>query len=174
MTLPMGLSLVLLCLLSGFQSVGAQRSPAFPGLQGSGADTVGGGRGRILRVTSLEDHGAGTLRAACETSGPRFVEFAVAGEISLQTPIYITEPHLTIDGESAPGLITISSRDAVLDHAPFGLTTHDVIIRYINFAKGFNERFRRGQGPGNFALWDKASNIVIDHCSFLWTHGKPI
>ena len=38
--------------------------------------TIGGLEGRVIRVTSLEQNGPGTLRAAIEAKGPRLVVFA--------------------------------------------------------------------------------------------------
>jgi hypothetical protein len=48
---------------------------------GFGMHTVGGLEGRVIRVTSLEREGPGTLRAAIEAKGPRLVVFEVGGII---------------------------------------------------------------------------------------------
>src|SRR5262245_57935282 len=65
------------------------RVPAFPGAEGAGAWTPGGRGGKVFVVTSLEDKGKGSLREAVEAKGPRMVVFAVAGIISLESPLAI-------------------------------------------------------------------------------------
>lgn len=59
--------------------------------------------GRVLQVTTLEDHGRpGSLRWAVGQKGPRVVEFTVAGAISLRSNLTIEEPYLTLDGSTGP------------------------------------------------------------------------
>jgi pectate lyase len=55
--------------------------PAFPGAEGFGAPTAGGRGGVVLRVTTLNPTGAGSLGAAIETTGKRIVVFRVSGVI---------------------------------------------------------------------------------------------
>src|SRR5262245_36969468 len=76
---------------------------AFPGAEGYGRFAVGGRGGSIIRVTNLNSSGPGSLREACETNGPRIVIFDVAGIIDVGTPITITDPYITIAGQTAPG-----------------------------------------------------------------------
>ena len=76
---------------------------AFPGAEGAGRTALGGRGGKVVIVTTLADHGPGSLRAAVEAKGPRTVVFAVAGTIPLETPLRIREPRITIAGQSAPG-----------------------------------------------------------------------
>ena len=76
---------------------------AFPGAEGSGALAVGGRGGQVIKVTNLNNAGAGSLRAACEASGPRVVVFEVAGTIVLTSSINISNPYITIAGQTAPG-----------------------------------------------------------------------
>src|SRR5207249_1236164 len=64
--------------------------PVFPGAMGFGTSTPAGRGGAILRVTNLNDAGAGSLRAALEATGPRTVIFEVGGLIDLSDDIYIT------------------------------------------------------------------------------------
>jgi pectate lyase len=133
--------------------------PAFPGAEGFGANTPGGRGGQVLIVTNLDDSGPGSLRAACLAKGPRIIVFRVAGTIALKSPITVTEPYLTLAGQSAAG-DGICLRDAT-----FGVATHDVIIRYL--------RCRLGDVAGREAdsldVLQGSSNVILDHCSATWS-----
>jgi len=84
----------------------ATAQTAFPGAVGWAAETPGGRGGRIVRVTNLDADGPGSLKAALEARGPRIVVFEVGGVIDMGlTTITITEPFLTIAGQTAPSLI---------------------------------------------------------------------
>lgn len=81
----------------------AVATPAFPGAVGWASETPGGRGGQIIRVTNLNADGPGSLKAAIEAKGPRIVVFEVAGQIDLgKTSLQITEPFLTIAGQTAP------------------------------------------------------------------------
>ena len=45
----------------------------------------------------------GSLRAVLNVAGPRTIVFAVSGTIELKAPLSVTEPFLTLAGQSAPG-----------------------------------------------------------------------
>src|SRR3990172_3137288 len=77
--------------------------PAFPGAEGFGSRTPGGRGGRVIEVTTLDDDGPGSLRAAIAAEGPRIVVFRVAGTVELGSPLQAKHPFLTIAGQSAPG-----------------------------------------------------------------------
>src|SRR5262245_59195913 len=81
----------------------AASAPQPPAAQGFGAAAPGGRGGRELTVTTLAEAGPGSLRAAATAAGPRVIHFAVAGVITLSSPIVIREPFVTIDGSTAPG-----------------------------------------------------------------------
>src|SRR6516162_7000146 len=145
-------------LSAGFpsRSDASSRVAAFPGAEGAGAFTPGGRGGRVYVVTSLEDSGPGSFREALLAKGPRTVVFETAGLITLQTPLEIDNPFLTIAGQTAPG-------DGVcIRGQSVHINTHDVIIRYM--------RFRRG----NLKVRDDAlgglpvANIIVDHVSASW------
>src|SRR5688572_23368790 len=53
--------------------------PAFPGAVGWAARTLGGRGGAILRVTTLELSGPGSLAEALGRTGPRIIVFEVGG-----------------------------------------------------------------------------------------------
>src|SRR5262245_57679564 len=99
---------------------GALHAVAFLGAEGQGASSVGGRGGAVLFVTSLADSGPGTLRAALGASGPRTVIFRVGGTITLQSPLVITNPYVTVAGQTAPGSGIQLRNDPV---SPYGLAT---------------------------------------------------
>ncbi|MFV0541506.1 MAG: polysaccharide lyase [Aestuariibaculum sp.] len=132
--------------------------PAFPGAEGGGAFTPGGRGGKIFVVTSLNDSGRGTLREACEAVGARTIVFNVSGIITLQKPISIRAPYITIAGQTAPGDgICVAGESVLID-------THDVIIRHMRFRRGATDVTRRDDALGGNPI----GNIIIDHCSVSW------
>lgn len=146
-------------LLLSVVAVAAAPLPAFPGAEGFGATTPGGRGGKVLRVTTLEDSGPGSFRAACDAEGPRVIVFDVAGTIALRKPITVKNPFLTIAGQTAPG-------DGIcLRDASFGVATHDVIVRFL--------RVRLGDVSSReddcIDLHHGARNCILDHCSATWS-----
>lgn len=133
--------------------------PAFPGAEGFGANTPGGRAGKVLFVTTLEDSGPGSFRAACEAEGPRVVIFRVSGTIALKKAIVVTHPFLTIAGQTAPG-------DGIcLRGNTFGVATHDVIVRYLRSRLGDDTN----QESDCIDVLNGADNVIIDHCSATWS-----
>ena len=139
---------------------GAHAQLAFPGAEGFGATTPGGRGGAVIQVTNLNDSGAGSLRAACEASGPRIVVFSVSGTIDLQSTIKVTSPYLTIAGQSAPGGgICLKSNGTTT----LTLKTHDIVLRYLRIRPGPG-----GESDGLAIQTEEAHDIMIDHCSITW------
>jgi len=133
--------------------------PAFPGAEGYGAYTPGGRGGRVIYVTNLYDSGPGSLRAACDAHGPRVVIFRVAGTIELRSELTVKNPYLTIAGQTAPG-------DGIgLRNFPFGVATHDVVVRYLRSRLGDESR----QESDAIDAYHHARNVIFDHCSATWS-----
>ena len=131
---------------------------AFEGAEGCGKYSLGGRGGKEYVVTSLADDGSeGTLRYAVEAEGPRIVTFAVSGDIHLTSPLNISNPYLTILGQTAPGKgITIR------DHNVF-ITADHVIVRYLRMRLGTAARVEAD------ALGARhCRHLIIDHCSISW------
>jgi pectate lyase len=83
---------------------------AFPGAQGFGARVTGGRGGRVIKVTTLNADGPGSLQEALNRNEPRIVVFSVSGVIDAEI-IEIPYGDVTIAGQSAPGGgITIRGR----------------------------------------------------------------
>ena len=132
--------------------------PALAGAQGFGANTPGGSGRAVVRVTNLNDSGAGSLRDAV-SGGDRTVIFDVAGEIRLRSIVSIKGSFLTVDGFTAPSP-GITVRDAGL--RIWGKEgAHDVIIRGIRIRNpGVNDR----EGDGIDVKFG-AHDVLIDHVS---------
>lgn len=130
--------------------------PAFPGAEGAGAFTPGGRGGAVFVVNTLADRGPGSFREAVEAKGPRTVVFGIAGLITLETPVEINHPFLTLAGQSAPG-------DGVcIRGQSVHINTHNVIVRFMRFRRG-NLKVRDDALGGN-----PVSDVIIDHVSASW------
>lgn len=153
-------------LIIGAPAVQAQpgaAQTAFPGAVGWAGETPGGRGGRIIRVTTLAADGPGSLKAAIEAKGPRIIVFEVAGQIDLgQTSLQITEPYLTIAGQTAP------SPGITLIKGGIDLKTHDVIIRHIRVRTGANGAAKGSGWEADSLSTVAARNVIIDHCTFMW------
>ncbi len=153
---------------------------AFPGAEGFGAQSRGGRGGRVIPVTSLEDRGPGTLRAALEASGPRIVVFHVGGTIEVNERIAVTNPFVTVAGQTAPGegIAIRSGPDLGLE--PIRIVTHDVVVRHIRVRPGpthdpscCNDGIRIGGDP-NDPKSPAVYNVILDHVSTSWASGENI
>ena len=130
---------------------------SFPGAEGFGRFAKGGRGGRVIEVANLNDSGRGSLRAAVEAEGPRIVIFRVSGNIELKRGLKVTNPYITIAGQTAPG-------DGIcLKDASMRIGTHDVIVRFMRFRLG-------GDGDkDDDSLGQGCENVIIDHCSASWS-----
>ena len=137
--------------------------PVFPGAQGFGSKTPAGRGGQIIKVTNLKDRGAGSLRAAIETSGPRIIVFEVGGTISLSRELVLDNPYATIAGQTAP------SPGILLKGAGIRIRTHDILIQHLRIRVGDG---LEGSPPGNRdaleILGPNTYNVVVDHISASW------
>lgn len=125
--------------------------PAFPGAEGAGASALGGSwrngytNNTVYHVTSLDDSGPGTLRDAVSSTN-RTIVFDTSGVIYLQSPLVISNPYLTVAGQTAPeGGITVAGASTILSP-----NVHDVVIRYIRFRPVYS---------GQYLFADAGNNI---------------
>jgi len=134
-----------------------------PGLRGFGVTTPAGRGGAILRVTNLDDSGPGSLRAALASPGPRTIIFDVGGTIVLSRDLQISDPFVTVAGQTAP------SPGITLRGAGLKVFTHDVLVQHLRIRVGDDPS---GPDPENRdafqILGPNAHHVVLDHISASW------
>jgi len=194
-------TLALVCLATVLVGMNTSCEPsnlsAFPGAEGHGASSLGGRGGAVLFVDSLANSGPGTLRAALQATGPRTVIFRVGGTITLQSPLVITSPYVTVAGQTAPGGGIQLRNDPV---APYGLaadsftslviSTHDVVIRFLRIRPGPLQPSPACTGPNAvphpqgintcvdagdiqaIELEASAQRVMLDHLSLAWASDE--
>lgn len=145
---------------------------AFPGAEGAGANSVGGRGGAVYVVTTLADSGAGSLRACVEAKGPRTCVFAVGGTLRLKTGLYVTQPFLTVAGQSAPGGgITLTNADGAVVNDLLIVVTHDVTWQYTRFRNQYRTECSNAATSECGALasfFAGAHDVIADHNSLSW------
>src|SRR5699024_5718144 len=133
-------------------------SLAFPGAEWYGRYARGGKGGKVVYVTNLKDSGSGSLRAAVEDDiGPRTIVFNVSGLITLESRLNITDPYVTIAGQTAPG------KGVCVKHATLGVTGNDVIVRFMRVRLGKPNISYGGMGLTG------CDYSIVDHSSISWT-----
>jgi hypothetical protein len=97
-------------------------------------------------------------------AGPRIVRFAVAGLITLDTPVVIAEPYLTVSGEDAPGDgVCIRGSEVVI-------RTHDVIVRHMRFRPGDIG----GKEVDALNVAGDSHHVLVDHVSASWAVDETL
>ncbi|WP_461061519.1 pectate lyase family protein [Silanimonas algicola] len=151
-------------------TTGSTPAVAFPGAQGWAATTAGGRGGKVLRVTTLAADGPGSFAEALRTPGPRIVVFEVAGVIDLRLQeLRITEPFLTIAGQTAP------SPGITLIRGGLTIATHDVVVRHLRIRPGTGGlRQRAGVDFDAITTVSGAHDVIVDHCSLTWATDENL
>jgi pectate lyase len=125
----------------------------------------------VIAVTTLADDGPGSLRQALSEKEPRIVVFRVGGVIALKKDLLVSEPFVTIAGQSAPG-------DGIcLTGAGLRITTHDVVVRYLRVRVGDDPAGPNPENRDGIAIANRESaphHIVLDHCSVSWAIDENV
>ncbi|HEU0095360.1 MAG TPA: hypothetical protein VFQ52_02820, partial [Rhizomicrobium sp.] len=97
----------------------------------AGTATHGGAvsGGAIVHVTSLADSGAGSLRDALATRGPKVIVFDVGGVIHLASDLKVSTAQTTIAGQSAPSPVTLTG-------GSLRLRANDLVVQHIAVRPG--------------------------------------
>ncbi|MBL8270362.1 polysaccharide lyase family 1 protein [Steroidobacter sp.] len=145
----------------------ANAVPVLPGAIGHGITTPAGRGGAVIRVTNLNDSGAGSLKACVDASGPRVCVFEVSGTITLPDDLTIRNRYITIAGQTAP------SPGITLRGSGLLVKASDVLVQHIRVRPGdgsggepaINRDALKIEAPASAPI----SNVVIDHCTFTWS-----
>jgi hypothetical protein len=151
-------------LLCGAAACADDAAKVFAGAVGFGTDSPAGRGGKVIKVTTLDAKGPGSLREAIEATGPRIVVFEVAGIIDLgKGSMSIREPFITIAGQTAP------SPGITIIGGSLYIKTHDVLIQHIRVRPGDCGGAKKSGWEPDGISTDAAHHVVIDHCSVSWS-----
>ena len=159
----MPLCLLILFLGTAAASLAQAQTLAFPEAEGYGRFTRGGRGGKVFEVTTLNDSGPGSLRAAIEAEGPRIVLFRVSGTVFLKKELNIRNPFITIAGQTAPG-------DGIcLANYALDIKADEVIVRHLRCRPGDLMRKELDALGGR-----RRVNVILDHCSASWGNDEVL
>ena len=146
---------------------GAHALPVIPGGAGFGMDTPAGRGGTIIKVTNLNETGAGSLKACIDVAAPRICVFEVSGTIKLTTDLIVRHEFLTIAGQTAP------SPGIMLRGAALKITGSNVLVQHLRIRVGDDAVGPAYENRDALKIEGIATkpvrNVVIDHCSFSWS-----
>lgn len=142
----------------------AQTIPAFPGAEGFGAAATGGRGGQVIYVTNLNCSGAGSLAAALQVVGRKYILFKVSGVIPCAAEVF--QGDVYIAGQTSPSGIIV--RGIIFDEIyETNTNSKNAIIRHLRSRPKLGTNLpNQGYVLDDALRLDGASNIIVDHCSF--------
>lgn len=131
---------------------------AFPGARGFAAMISGGRGGQVIKVTTLDASGPGSLAEALGTAGPRIIVFEVSGAIEADV-LEIPYGDVTIAGQSAPGAgITIRGRL----WAAYEYGVDNIVVRHVRVRPSYDGSDGEQFDALRFSL---SRYVMLDHVS---------
>ena len=130
---------LLLTLLTAIPILHSASPPAFPEAEGAGASATGGRAGEVFIVTNTNKDGPGSFADAVSKPN-RYIVFATSGIINITGEnggkpkggkFKITQPNLTIAGQTAPG------EGICLKGGSFTVDASNVVVRHLRVRRGF-------------------------------------
>jgi hypothetical protein len=126
----------------------------------------------VLFVTNTNISGPGSLQAALNTPGPRYILFRVGGVIPGTVEVPIGNGNFTLAGQTAPGGIIVRGFSAYNDENP---TAENLIIRHLRSRIGDETLYPTSNWiAGDGLTLGGVSRAIIDHCSFAHANDEAI
>lgn len=123
----------------------------------------------VIKVTSLGDSGAGTLRECIERTFPRVCVFEVSGRISLKSNLVVDQPYLMVAGQTAP------SPGILLSNAGLVVRSHDVRIEHLSVRSGDNLSSPASQSRKSVSVQgSSAHDITFRNLSISWAVDENV
>jgi hypothetical protein len=90
------------------------------------------------------------------------VVFDVSGTIALQSDLIISNPYITISGQTAPAPgIQLRNQTVVIN-------THDVVLQHLAIRPGSTFVSGTADSVHAIQIFASAKNVIVDHCSLYW------
>lgn len=133
--------------------------PSFPGAEGFGACTTGARSesAQVVYVTNTNTEGEGSLQAALDIVGNKYIVFSTSGVID--GDVLIREANATIAGQTSPGGIIIHG-GLICDNVYDPYHCQNIIVRHLRMRPG-----NSGGVMGDALRIGGASDFIGDHLS---------
>jgi pectate lyase len=138
---------------------------AFAGAEGFGREATGWRGGDVVKVTTLEDRGPGSLRACAEGDRPRGCIFEVGGTIEVDSTIAVAS-NVYLAGQTAPGDGVQLRLRGALESPLTILAAHDVVIRHLRLRPG--SPWQSASSVDGIAILD-SHDVILDHLSLQYS-----
>jgi hypothetical protein len=146
--------------------------PAFPSAEGFGATASGGRGGRVIYVTNLNADGPGSLQAALNENGPRYILFKVSGVIPTTVEVPPGHGDFTIAGQTSPDGIIVRG---FLSYNEEQISSENIIIRHLRSRIGDTEQYPTPHWLAEDGITlGGIRRAIIDHCSFAHASDEAV
>lgn len=123
----------------------------------------------VVKVSSLLDTGAGTLRECIEKPFPRVCVFEVSGRISLASNLIVEQPHLIVAGQTAP------SPGILLTNAGLAVKSHHVRIEHLSVRSGDDISGPAPESRRSVSVrGSSAHDVVLRNLSISWAVDENV
>ncbi len=145
---------------------------AFPGAQGFGANASGGRGGKVIYVTNLNADGPGSLQAALNETGKRYILFKVSGVIPATMEVLPGHGDFTLAGQTSPKGIIVRGIQSYAENNP---SSGNFIIRHLRSRVGDLVHYPTPYWVGGDGITlGGVHNAIIDHCSFAHASDEAV
>ncbi|ELZ20005.1 pectate lyase [Halosimplex carlsbadense 2-9-1] len=128
------------------------------------ASWLSGAMPEVVKVTTLDASGEGSLRWALNREGARIVVFEVGGVIDLEgQSLSVSRPNVFVAGQTAP------SPGITLVRGGITVGADNVILQHLRVRPGDDL-----SGPIDSIGNEGGANVIVDHCSATWGTDETV